>query len=160
MNTLIDYTAYMRGLAERHSALRHTAEEKHFFRGELQEFFEQFRSEVCFPCMIVESSDNSYGGTPHHLTKSRTTSYIIADRYDQHDDYGEVQLRMTRCEQIAEQVLVRLLSDTDSPFDCIAIESLEGQYLQNEGSRYVGYRVTFTAEESPYCVEGGNPWTE
>lgn len=146
-NFLIDYTVYMRSLAERHRELHHSTEEKHFFRGELEEFWKQFRSDVCFPCLIVEGSDNEYSGSVHNLVKKRNTSFIVADRYDQHDDYDEIQLKMSRCEEIAEQIMGRILTDEENtPFYKVEVESIFGQYLQNESSRYVGYRISFNGE--------------
>lgn len=145
---LIDYTNYMRSLATAHRELKHTPEEKHFFRGELQEFFKQFRSDVCFPCLIVESSENEYEGMQSNAWKKRNTSFIVAERYDQHDDYDEIQLKMSRCEAIAEQVMGRMLNDDfpTCPFQGIEVESIVGQYLQNEQNRYVGYRLSFTGK--------------
>lgn len=144
---LIDYTAYMRSLAEKHRELHHTTEEKHFFRGELEEFWKQFRSDVCFPCLIVEGSDNDYSGSEHNLVKKRNTSFIVAEHYDQHEDYDEIQLKMSRCEEIAEQIMGHILIDEENcPFQRVEIESITGHYLQNESNRYVGYRISFSGE--------------
>ena len=149
MSFLIDYTTYMRSLSTQHRALRHSATDKHFFRGELEEFWKQFRSDVCFPCLIVEGSDNEYSGAVENLVKKRNTSFIVADRYDQHDDYNEIQLKMSRCEEIAEQIMGRILIDrNDTPFQLVDVDSIIGQYLQNEANRYVGYRISFTGMTS------------
>lgn len=149
---LTDYTTYMRSLASRHRKLHHTQEEKHFFRGELQEFWQQFRSDVCFPCLIVEGSDNDYRGSRENLIKLRNTSFIVADRYDQHDDYNEVQLKMSRCEEIAEQIMGKILTDEEEcPFQDVDVDSIEGQYLQNEANKYVGYRMSFSGS-TPSCL--------
>lgn len=156
---LIDYTTYMRSLATQHRELHHTTEEKHFFRGELEEFWKQFRSDVCFPCLIVEGSDNEYSGSEHNLTKKRNTSFIVADKYDQHDDYNTIQLKMSRCEEIAEQIMGRILTDEDNcPFQSVEVESLTGQYLQNEANRYVGYRMSFSGK-TPSCFFSPNAFT-
>lgn len=156
---LIDYTAYMRSLATRHRELHHTTTEKHFFRGELEEFWKQFRSEVCFPCLMVEGSDNEYSGREHNLTKKRNTSFIVADSYDQHDDYDEIQLKMSRCEEIAEQIMGRIIMDEDATiFQKVEIESITGQYLQNTTNRYVGYRISFSGI-TPSCFFSPNAFT-
>lgn len=157
MNFLVDYTTYMRSLAASHSSIHHTTDEKHFFRGELQEFFEQFRSDVCFPCLIAESSENDYEGTAQNIIKRRITSYIVADRYDQHDDYDEIQQKMSNCEQIAEEILGRLMTDDESPFVSVEIESVTGQYIQNTADRYVGYRISFTGLDN-VCVYNNSVW--
>ena len=157
-NFLIDYTNFMRSLAVRHRDLKQSAESKHFFRGELQEFWQQFRSDVCFPCLIVEGSDNEYVGQENNIVKKRNTSFIVADRYDQHDEYNEIQLQMSRCEEIAEQIMGRVISSEDSPFQKVEVESITGQYLQNESNKYVGYRISF-AGMTPSCFYGNNVFT-
>lgn len=159
-NFLLDYTTYMRSLAERHRELHHSTEEKHFFRGELQEFWQQFRSDVCFPCLIVEGSDNEYSGSEHNLVKKRNTSFIVADRYDQHDDYDEIQLKMSRCEEIAEQIMghIIIMDEDNSPFLSVEVESIVGQYLQNDTNKYVGYRISFTGKTTS-CLFSPNAFT-
>lgn len=158
-NFLVDYTQYMRSLAAAHSSIHHTTDEKHFFRGELQEFFQQFRSDVNFPCLIAESSENSYSGTRDKPVKRRVMSFIVADKYDQHDDYDEIQAKMSSCEQIAEEILGKMLGYGNTPFARIEVDTVEGTYLQNEASRYVGYRMNFDALESA-CFINNSVWTE
>lgn len=147
-STIIDYTSFLRTLAAKHVDLKHTAEEKHFFRGELEEFFQQFRSDVCFPCLIAEGSDVSYSGNEHNIVKDRTTSFIVADRYDQHDDYDEIELKWSKCERIAEEIMGAIISDESSPFVSVDISEGIGKYLQNTQHRYVGYRMDFTFKDT------------
>lgn len=154
---LTDYTAYMRKLATQHRKLMHTPEDPHFFRGELQEFFNRLRSDVNFPCLIAESSEVTYHGSANNPVKKRTASFIVADRYDQQDDYTEIQSQMSLCENIAEEVLGRMIKDKNSPFRQIEFDQTEGQYIQNEQERYVGYRITFTATD-PICLFNNNAW--
>lgn len=153
---LIDYTDYMRHLAMLHRELRHSPRERHFFRGELQEFWQQFRSDVRFPCLIVESSDNEYSTTGDTLTKRRNTSFIVADHYDQTADFDAIQMALTRCETIAEQLLGRMLRfEEGNPFVSIDTDSLQGHYLQNEADRYAGYRLSFSGI-TPACFYSPN----
>ena len=149
----------MRQLAISHSSLRHTSEDCHFFRGELQEFFQRLRSDVNFPCLIAESCDIEYDGQKEHPIKRRSTSFIVADKYDQQDDYADIQTQMSGCEKIAEEVLGRMLFDKSAPFKQIDFSTVEGNYLQNEVERYVGYRITFTAVEAA-CLINNNVWHE
>lgn len=159
-NYLIDYTVYMRTLATRHRRLHHTPEEPHFFRGELQEFFEGLRSRVEFPCLIVEGSEVEYAGTRQNLTKRRNTSFIVADSYDQVGDFSEMEEKMSGCEMIAEELLGRMLTDTSKPFHNVEIEGAEGQYLANESQKYVGYRVNLTLIEPNICIKNKEVWDD
>ena len=158
-NFLIDYTSYMRSLAEKHTSIRHTKEEKHFFRGELEEFWEQFRSMVNFPCLITEKSELEYSGLVGQMTKRRMTSFLVVDRYDQHDDYDEILLKMSNCENIAEQIMGRMITDEDSPFFSIDTNSIHGEYLQNEQERYVGFVMAFSSTEAA-CLINNKVWYE
>lgn len=158
-NFLIDYTTYMRSLAEKHKELHHTTEEKHFFRGELEEFWDQFRSEANFPCLITERSENSYSGQISQIVKRRSTTFMVVDTYDQHDDYDDILLKMSRCESIAEQVLGRMMIEEDSPFSNIDTGDIHGEYLQNEQDRYVGYLVGLTFSEQA-CLINNSVWNE
>ncbi len=156
---LIDYTTYMRSLAEKHRDLHHTEEEKHFFRGELEEFWDQFRSVVNFPCLVTERSENDYSGQIGQMTKTRTTTFMVVDSYDQHDDYDEILLRMSRCERIAEEVLGRMIVDEESPFYSIDTSDIHGEYLQNEQDRYVGYLIALSFKEQA-CLINNSVWDE
>lgn len=159
-NFLIDYTTYMRTLAEKHRQLRHSKNNKHFFRGELQEFFENLRSVVKFPCMVLEGSEVDYTGQRPNVSKRRTTSFIIADSYDLVGDFGEMELKVSGCEKIAEQILGRMMTDKEKPFKKIEDESISGEYLANTAQKYVGYRVTFSLTDSSVCMFDKNAWDE
>lgn len=158
-NYLSDYTAYMRHLAEQHRELRHTEGDRHFFRGELQEFFENLRSRVNFPCLVVESSEVEYGGERSNPYKQRTTSFIVADSYDQVGDYNEMEYRMSICERIAEQLLGRMMNDREKPFRFVKIEEASGEYLANEAQRYVGYRITLSFSDN-VCLTDKNAFDD
>lgn len=159
MDFLVDYTTYMRQLAVKHRKLKHTSKNPHFFRGELQEFFDRLRSDVNFPCLIAESSEVSYHGDIHNPSKIRTASFIVADRYELQDDYLNIQLQMSSCEKIAEQILGRMANDKSAPFKRIDFPQTEGQYIQNEQERYVGFRITFTSTD-PICLVDKNAWDD
>ncbi len=159
-NFLIDYTNYMRMLAEKHILLHHTSTDKHFFRGELQEFFENLRSVVRFPCMVVEGSEVDYVGQRPNISKRRTTSFIIADCYDTVGDFGEMELKVSGCEKIAEQIVGRMMTDKIKPFGNIETDSISGEYLANTAQKYVGYRVTLTLNDSSICMFDKNAWDE
>lgn len=159
-NFLIDYAAYMRTLAEKHRQLHHSKGDKHFFRGELQEFFENLRSVVRFPCLVLESSEVEYTGIRPNISKRRTTSFIIADTYDLVGDFGEMELKVSGCERIAEQILGRMIADKVKPFSKIDPESITAEYLANTAQKYVGYRVTLTLTDSSICMFDPNAWIE
>jgi hypothetical protein len=72
----------------------------------------------------------------------------VADRYDQHDDYDEIELKWCKCERIAEDIMGAIISDESSPFVSVDISEITGKYLQNTQHRYVGYRMDFTFKDT------------
>lgn len=157
-NFLIDYTAYMRSLAEKHKKLQHSNSNKHFFRGELQEFFENLRSVVKFPCLVLESNEVEYIGKQPNVSKNRTTSFIIVDSYNLVGDFGEMDLKWSGCEMVAEQIIGRMITDKVKPFQRIEAESITGEYMANTAQKYVGYRVTLTLTDCSICMFDKNAW--
>ena len=152
MNVLNDITAYFRRIAEEHGALRHSAAERHFFRGEGEEFFKQFRSDVRFPCLVLEGSTVGYVWAAPRLRKCRQGAFIVCQKYDQLNDYDDIVCRMSECESIGDDIVRRLIDEAgsaDSPFLAIDTESITGSYMDNQGNRYVGYRVEFETTEEP-----------
>lgn len=159
-NYLIDYTAYMRQLAAEHVRLHHTPDEPHFFRGELEEFMDGLRSKVSFPCLVTESNEVEYEGTKNNLSKKRSTSFIIVDTYDNVGDFNETDEKMSLCEMIAEDILGRMITDTQKPFRMAQIDEAEGNYLLHMSERYVGYRVNLTMIEPNICLTNNTVWTK
>ena len=149
---LTDVTNYMAGLAALHTALNHRPpKSKHFFRGELEEFYNKLRSDVKFPCMILEGSEIDYEGNTYNLTKIRHCAFMIVDNIDKMRDYEEIQERMSYCEKIGEQVMGRIIKEagkpeTGSPFAQLMITDMAAEYWHNETQKYVAFRMKFTVK--------------
>lgn len=159
-NFLIDYMVYMRKLASEHRQLQHTDEEKHFFFGELPDFWENLRSEVHFPALVAEGCENEYTGSRSNLSKKRTTSFSIVEGYDQIGDIIEMTEKVSVCEKIAEEVLSRMMTDTDKPFRTVEVESISGEYNANTQQKYVGYRINLTLVDAGICATNPNAWID
>ena len=138
-NFLIDFKLYMGHLARLHRELQDTPEERHYFFGDLPDFWANLRSEVNFPAMVAEYSEVNY---------------------DQAGDVNEMMVKVSNCEKIAEEVLGRMIKDPDSekPFRTIDIESITGEYNANEANKYVGYRINLTLTDPNICIYSDNAW--
>ena len=75
--TVGQYYQYIESLAANHVMMRHSDTEKHYFRGELEEFYMDLRNRVKFPALIAESFEISFNGD----VKTRETSFIVACNY-------------------------------------------------------------------------------
>ena len=149
---LVDVTNYMAGLAALHTSLNHRPPaNRHFFRGELEEFYNKLRSDVKFPCMILEGSEIDYEGQIYNLTKVRHCAFMIVDSIERMRDYEEIQERMSRCERIGEQIMGRIIreagdSASGSPFSRLLISEMSAEYWHNEPQKYVAFRMRFTVK--------------
>ena len=161
-NFLIDYKLYMGKLARLHKDLQDSPTERHYFFGDLPDFWANLRSEVNFPALVAEYSEVNYEGVKANVSKRRVTSFSIVDGYDQAGDVGEMVLKVSNCEKIAEQVLGRMMKDPDSvkPFRTIDIEDISGEYNAHEADRYVGYRITLTLTDASVCIYDEHAWIE
>ena len=151
----------MAGLAALHTSLNHRPPaNRHFFRGELEEFYNKLRSDVKFPCMILEGSEIDYEGQSYNLTKIRHCAFMIVDSIPQLRDYEEIQERMSRCERIGEQVMGRIIKEagdpkSGSPFARLLISEMSAEYWHNEPQKYVAFRMRFTVKgKVQLCGEG------
>jgi len=151
-NTPANYYGYMKTLAERHDLIKHTENEKHFFRGELEEFYIGLKNKVNFPAMIAEGFTLNYGDNLQR--KERESSFIIAEKYTEQKDYGDIDRAFNLCEIIGEEIIRRLLEDEEFN-DCATFEAVSAVQIINEMEKYVGIRFTITAN-SPF-FEDINP---
>ena len=156
--TLQQYNSYFESLADAHIELGAGG---HFMRGEVEEFFQRFRSDVRFPCLVLEGSEVAYHRTDLPLsTRERTGAFIIADTYGQRQDYDDMQQSLQRCERIAEEMIGRMERDMQEGTSPIcSLRAVAMVYLQNQTAKYVGARVEFTAV-GPACLWKDNPWTD
>lgn len=160
MNFLVDFTALMSSLASAHRDLRHRTDEKHFFRGEVEEFFRQFRSDVNFPCLILEGSELDYSGSEYNVVKTRHGAFIVADTYALKDEYDTIQQKMSECERIGEEFVGKMLQLAEEGNAIVAgldINSVSAVYMQNQTNRYAGCRFEFDIVQRG-CLFNPNVW--
>ena len=77
--TSSSYYNHIEHLARTHKLVAHTDRDKHFFRGELEEFYMDLRNRVKFPAVIAESFELTWDEDAEF--KQRETSFIIAANY-------------------------------------------------------------------------------
>ena len=155
----------MARLASLHTGLNHRPpKSKHFFRGELEEFYNKLRSDVKFPCMILEGSEIDYEGQTYNLTKLRHCAFMIVDNIEKMRDYDEIQSQMAKCERIGEQVMGRIIKEAGdaragSPFSRLLITDMSAEYWHNETQKYVAFRMKFTAK-GKVSLCGKDVWSD
>ena len=151
---LNDFSEYMRSLASEHNDILNSDNDRHYFRGEVEEFFQNLRSEVNFPCLVQEACEIEYRHNGAGFMKVRKTAFIIADDYDQRNDYGDIEQCLSLCERIGEDVMGRIIYDGVYMVDT---ENISASYLQNQQHKYVGCRFAFEIVE-PACMYNPKKW--
>lgn len=156
-----DWTIYFSGLAAKHKLLGHSLNESHFFRGELDEFFDGFRSKVNYPALIMESTLLDMSGESFNRQQRRTLAFMVADNVHR-DDHDDIEAAKARCESIGADIVGRLIYDTEhiQPLAGTAVLEVHGEPIVNEPSHYVGWRFEVVVRERNTCCYIKNKWNE
>lgn len=143
--TPAQYYSYIKGLAQKHKLLKHTDSEKHYFRGELEEFYMSFRNDINFPCLIAENFTLEFVTEDGVCKKIRETPFIVAESYKEENDYNDIDIKQNNCEIIGDEILRRLKYDQREMCG-YEFEYGEGIPVMNEANKYVGIRYTVSVK--------------
>lgn len=137
--TSSQYYQYIESLARSHKMVRHSDTDKHFFRGELEEFYMDLRNKVKFPAVIAESWEITF----QNETKERETSFIIAVAYKESKNWGYIYAAIDLCERIGDEFLRRIIADVLLLQDiCGDVELMSAIPMVDEQHLYAGVRYT------------------
>ena len=125
--TSSQYYQYIESLARSHRMVAHSDTEKHFFRGELEEFYMDLRNRVKFPAVIAESWEITFT----QGSKERETSFIIAAAYKESKNWQNIYAALDLCERIA-----------DDGGLCADVELMSAIPMVDEQHLYAGVRYT------------------
>lgn len=143
-----DWQIYFSRLASEHKQLLHRSDDRHFFRGELDEFFDGFRAKVRYPALIMESTIIDQYGDSHNRQQRRTLAYMVVDNVTR-DDHDDIASALARCETIGMDIAGRLQYDAahDSALSRVSVTDVHAEPMVNEPSHYVGWRFEVVVEE-------------
>jgi len=145
------FSTYLKDIASSLTALSHTAESPHFFRGELEEFYTGFRDRVNFPALIQEGSEIRFTtDQADNAFKLRESAFMIVQSYENDDDYDAIHDALDLCEKIGDEIIRKMNLDKYDA-DCMIvkdflIEDVSAVPMQNVRERYVGMRYSFTTQ--------------
>lgn len=142
---------YFKELVAEHKFLTPSTQTKHFFFGEYDEFFSQFRSRVVFPAFIFESSQIDVDIQPHQTFLKRTMCFICCSKYTR-DDYEDINRVLSNCEKAGLSILGRLQNDITTADMCnYRILDIHAEPCVNEPQHYCGWRFEFVVSD-PSCI--------
>lgn len=133
------FYTYLESLAAGHVLISHTASEKHFFRGELEEFYMDLRNKVKFPALIAESYELQF----EEDRKIRESSFIVAVNYTEAKKWDAIYTAMNLCERIGDELIRKMITDADNGVLCANVTPLTAIPMLNEQHLYAGIRYTF-----------------
>ena len=137
-----NFYAYMQSLAQQHKDILHTEADKHFFIGELEEFYLGLRSKVNFPALVVEGF-NLYVSVHSKTEKGRKSSFTVVFAYDQDNDYEAIIECYSHSEDVGLEILRRMDADGEELSCQVRVEDIEGLQIINDQDRYAGIRFDF-----------------
>jgi len=158
--------AYFESIARRHSAIRHSDSEKHFFRMELDEVMDGInRTDVAFPMLILEGYSFDFTDEKSdNPMKNRRGAFLLIDHVSDQSDHDLIETTWDRMEAIGDDILRKIKADKRNPlapavrgFD---MDSVEALLLAAELNGNYGIRFTYTIS-SP-LLQQSNPdvWLE
>ena len=151
------FYAFMRGIAEPHADILHSNKEKHFFIGELEEFFMGLRSKVRFPALVVEGFELNYSDEKP-IIKHRESAFTVIYAYTQKDDYNAITDCYSKSEIIGEEIINKIRQEgMDLPCQ-VRIENIHGLEIINENEKYAGVRFSFTLRKIHTTKINANKW--
>ena len=133
---------YLEDLCRKNVDISHSDTEKHYFRGELEEFYVDLRNKVSFTCVVAESS------------------FIVCAAYRESKNWDLIYDAMTLCEQIGDEFLRRMVFDSEDGNFCGWIEPVSATPLLNEQRLYVGMRYTLRVNQEFNEDVYADKWTD
>lgn len=113
MSALIsDILTYFELVATEHLELRHTADDKHFFRMSAEEVLGDLHHNIGYPAFVFVASE--WSGINHksdnYLLKRRL-EWLVVKKVPQINDYDAQHAAYSSCELIAQNILARMWHD-------------------------------------------------
>lgn len=137
-----EFYSYLEKLAIKHKLLNHHESEQHYFRGELQDFYNGFRNRVNYPALVSEQFELNYEQLENGPWKSREFSFIILNNYKESNDYSEIDKAVSLCEEIGEDIIRKIIHDFDDI--SLFLDYGSGIIIENQEKKYIGIRFTTT----------------
>lgn len=157
--TISDWTKYFERIATLNTFLQHSTTSKHFFRGEVDDFFQDIRSRAKFPALMLESSVIDITTATDIFSTTRTIAFDIVNTC-RVDDYPAITEVQAKCEVVAAAILERIRSDIrEGALGSVRLISAHLEPMQNVPMHYYGQRVEVVLSETN-CYYVKDMWTD
>jgi hypothetical protein len=112
MKTYSDLKSYIEDLAAKHTAIRHTSSEKHFFHSKLEEILSGIKSAVNFPAVFMADYDFSFSDAfSDNFLKNRSLALVFIDHHSDADGFDDIADIYSAMESVADDFIARIYDD-------------------------------------------------
>ena len=141
-DTIKDFYDFLKHEAETNELIGAKENEKHFFRGEINEheFYEGLRNDCCFPAVVGEGFANDYEEEKNGIWKRRETVFSVVDSYEDTDDWDQLTNVYSVCETIGDDILGKLIDLYRSENCIVLVTNAQCDQLENLPERWAGLR--------------------
>ena len=166
MANFSDLITYFETLATEHISIKHTEDEKHFFRFEIDEVLGGLnRSDVNFPMLILEGYSFDFtDNRSDNVIKNRQGAFVLLGKVQDSSDYNSLHDTWDDLEKIGDDILARIRYDkqlrTVAVVRDFKIENVTANLILNEIGNHAVIRYTFTIS-SPFDIDyDADVWAE
>lgn len=151
MTVTEEITNYFRTACINNKLVKHTAEEKHFFRFGMSEIFDNIRSGINYPAFGLENIEGSYGdGLSDNIRNKPEIGFVIIKPCTL-SDLDEQEVVQGECHKIGEQIIAKIKKDVvigGSIIKSIDISSIRYTAVGPIFGSHYGYRFSFDCDLS------------
>jgi hypothetical protein len=147
--------SYLEMLAVKHTDLKHSEKEQHYFRGEWADFYLSLVNRVKFPALISESFELHY----NEEWKFREFTFIVVQDYDERNKYKTIDHAISVCEEIGEEIIRKIIHDTEQ-HDLGELDYGNGEPMENQEHKHIGIRFTVTLKSCFDTEINKKKWTK
>lgn len=141
--------AYFEKLASEHTQIRHSENEKHFYRFEVDEVLTGIQN-LCYPAFILEGYRYSFtDAKADNPVKKRQCAFILLNHVADPGNHSVIHQVWDQLEEIGDDIFIRIKADKRNPLSPVRdldIESLDCQLLATELGNHYGIRFTFNLD--------------
>lgn len=136
-----------------------------FFRMDLEEIMDAFRTGINFPAMAVESPDIDLSDSSESDTVNKRVFAFHIYKKPATDNYEDVQAAIDECEAIGYKILARIRKDSYDPatiaFNAFKPQSVKGNQVSKVfAEQLYGYRFTGEFSKSDKLELNKDDWAD
>jgi hypothetical protein len=143
-----DIVAYFKNLAIKHVDIAHTANDKHFYRFEIDEVLSGLKK-MNYPALILEGYSYDFkDSNADNIIKNREGRFILLGHIHDIGDFDAIHQLWDELEVIGDEIIAKIKSDKRNKLAPVVrdfnIESVEAKLIANDIDKNYGIRYSFT----------------